>query len=80
MGNDELLEVVRKEVSVVVGEPAEKIEPTADLRDIYDVDSLEIMEIGTRLEERLDIRLELELLEKMRTCVDAVEMLAERIA
>ncbi|SCL26633.1 acyl carrier protein [Micromonospora nigra] len=79
MQRAELAEVVRERVAGVLGVPVEEIDETTDLRQTYDVDSLELMEIGARLENSLDTRLAAEDLLGMENVGNAIDLLHERL-
>ncbi|MEV4625694.1 acyl carrier protein [Micromonospora sp. NPDC049523] len=79
MTRDELAEVVRSRVAEVVGVPTAEITETTDLRAEHDVDSLELMEIGTRLEQALGTRIDASNLMDMRNVGHAVDLLHSRL-
>lgn len=56
MERGEIALLVRTQVAAVVGAPVEAIEESTDLRADYAVDSLELMEIGSRLENAVGVR------------------------
>ncbi len=63
---------------VLAVEPAE-IGDTSDLEADYRIDSLELMEIGTKLEAALNVRLTLDDLVRLRTVGEAVDLLYDRL-
>jgi acyl carrier protein len=75
MHRDELAQVVRDQVAQVVGVSVAEIQESTDLRTAYDLDSLELMEIGAGLERALGTRLEAGDLLAMRNVGDAVDAL-----
>jgi acyl carrier protein len=79
MERAELAETVRGRIAQVVGVPVEEIAETTDLRIEYEVDSLELMEIGTRLENTLGARLDAEDLIAMRNVGHAIDLLHARL-
>jgi|HubBroStandDraft_1064217.scaffolds.fasta_scaffold07771_4 acyl carrier protein len=58
MTQSQILRLVLDTVSDVVGLEPARLDPEARLMDEYDLDSLELMEIGTRLEAALMVRIE----------------------
>ncbi|SCG53943.1 acyl carrier protein [Micromonospora halophytica] len=79
MQRAELAEVVRERVAGVLGVPVEEIDESTDLRQTYGVDSLELMEIGARLENSLNTRLAAEDLLGMENIGNAIDLLHERL-
>ncbi|MGQ0841389.1 acyl carrier protein [Actinokineospora sp.] len=79
MQRAELAEVVLSRVAQVVGVPTEEIQESTDLRDKYEVDSLELMEIGTRLETALGTRIDASDLIDMRNVGHAIDLLYRRM-
>lgn len=79
MQRAELAEVVLSRVAQVVGVSTDEIDESTDLRDKYDVDSLELMEIGTRLETALSTRIDATDLIAMRNIGHAIDLLHERM-
>jgi len=63
---------------VLAVEPAE-IGDTSDLEADFRIDSLELMEIGTKLEAALNVRLTLTDLVQLRTVGDAIDLLYARL-
>jgi acyl carrier protein len=57
MTEPQILRLVMDTISDVVGLEPAVLEPGAHLIDEYDLDSLELMEIGTRLERALMVRI-----------------------
>ncbi|SBT41762.1 acyl carrier protein [Micromonospora auratinigra] len=72
--------MVLAKVAQVLGVTVDEIDESTDLRGEYDVDSLELMEIGTRLENALGIRIGADALLEMRDIGHAVDLLHERAA
>jgi acyl carrier protein len=58
MTQPQILRLVLDTISEVVGLEPAMLEAEARLIDEYDLDSLELMEIGTRLERALMVRIE----------------------
>lgn len=79
MQRADLAEIVLERIATVLGVPVEEIDESTDLRQTYDVDSLELMEIGARLENALDTRLAAEDLLGMENVGHAVDLLHERL-
>lgn len=79
MQRAELAEVVLGRIAQVIGVPVDEIDESTDLRAEYEVDSLELMEIGTRLENTLGTRLSAADLLKMRDIGHAIDLLHERL-
>lgn len=77
---DEILTVVRQTISVVVGVPLEEVREDLDLVAAYDLDSLELMEIGARLEDTLAVRIEPAELTKASTAADVSAYLERRLS
>jgi acyl carrier protein len=76
---EELAETVRTVISEVLGtEPAEVQERTS-LAEDYGIDSLELMEIGARLERTLRLRIELTDLTSARDVGQAIDLLTTRL-
>ncbi|MDH6115201.1 acyl carrier protein [Kitasatospora sp. MAP12-15] len=76
---EELALTVRTVISDVLGtEPAEVHERTSLLED-YSIDSLELMEIGARLERRLELRIELQDLTTAQSVGHAIDLLQTRL-
>lgn len=78
MQRAELAEVVRGKVAQVLGVTVDEIAESTDLRDEYDVDSLELMEIGARLENALGIRIGADDLLEMQNVGHAIDLLHRR--
>ncbi|MER5867108.1 acyl carrier protein [Kitasatospora sp. NPDC002040] len=75
---EELALVVRSTISDVLGtEVAEVSERTSLLAD-YGIDSLELMEIGARLERALSLRIAVEDLTDARDVGQAIDLLTAR--
>ncbi|RAJ67182.1 acyl carrier protein [Streptomyces sp. Amel2xB2] len=78
MNRAELAGAVRTQVALVVGVDEEEIEEGTDLREKYDIDSLELMEIGTRLEKVLGYRFQVEDFMHVRSVGDTIDLLQEQ--
>ncbi|MFD3686486.1 acyl carrier protein [Nocardiopsis sp. NPDC058631] len=79
MEPEELAEVVRGCVAQVIGVTVDEITRETDLRVDHEVDSLELMEIGTRLEAALGTRLDAEDLMGMENVGDAVDLIGKHL-
>ncbi len=79
MDRDQVLKVVCECVAVVLGVAEDELTENTHLRAEYDVDSLELTEMGARLESRFDIRLEMEDLTYFQTLGDVVARMQQRI-
>ncbi|WP_079194244.1 acyl carrier protein [Streptomyces sp. CB02923] len=79
MERAELALVVSAQIAKVVGCEEDGITEATDLREEYEVDSLELMEIGTRLENVLGNRIDVEDLMGMQNVGDAVDVLYKRM-
>jgi len=79
MTRAELSLLVRGKVAEVLGVDTEEITEDTNLETDYGIDSLELMEIGTRLEVALDVRIQLMDLVQIRTVGQAVEALSARV-
>ncbi|MBO4206717.1 acyl carrier protein [Micromonospora echinofusca] len=79
MERAELAEVVRSRIAQVVGVPVDEIGEGTDLRDEYEMDSLELMEIGTRLENTLGTRISADDLLEMRNVGHCIDLLHRRV-
>jgi acyl carrier protein len=75
---DDYLTLVRRTISEVVGVEPTDFDDATDLRDTFDIDSLELMEIGARLETALETRLSLTELVDARTVEQVADMLLVR--
>ncbi|MEU3036770.1 acyl carrier protein [Streptomyces griseoaurantiacus] len=75
MTRTDILRVVRTAVGEVLGVAPEAVGETDDLVDTHNVDSLELMEIGVRVERALGVRVEVERVREMRTPADVVAYL-----
>ncbi len=75
MERDQLADLVRATVAEVLGLTPREITSDTDLLGELQVDSLELMEIGARLETALTMRLDLRELSEIRTVNEAVDML-----
>ncbi|HET8681299.1 MAG TPA: acyl carrier protein [Micromonosporaceae bacterium] len=78
MTRAELSLLVRGKVAEVLGVDTEEITEDTNLETDYGIDSLELMEIGTRLEVALDVRIQLTDLVRVHTVGQAVEALSAR--
>jgi acyl carrier protein len=56
--HDQILQIVMDTVSEVVGLDPGALTPQANLMGEYDLDSIELMEIGTRLERAFMVQIE----------------------
>jgi acyl carrier protein len=79
MDSTQILTVVRETIGVVVGVPADEVGADIGLAAEYDLDSLELMEIGTRLESALDVRIEPAELKNAATAADVSAYLQRRL-
>jgi acyl carrier protein len=79
MTRQELAVLVRGKVAEVVGVDAEEISEKTNLQAEFGMDSLELMEVGTRLEAALDIRIQISDLVDIVTVGDAIEALSTRV-
>lgn len=79
MDRAELAVTVRTQVALVVGVDVAEIEESTNLRAEYDIDSLELMEIGTRLENELGVRFKVENLMNLESVKDAIDLIGERV-
>ncbi|MBQ1026027.1 acyl carrier protein [Micromonospora sp. C95] len=75
----ELSTLVRTKVAEVLGTPVEEIDESTNLEVGYQIDSLELMEIGARLEAALGIRLDLRELIGVETVGQATDLLTRRL-
>jgi len=71
----EILQVVREAVGEVLGIAPASVGATDDLIDTHSMDSLELMEIGVRVERSLGIRADAEQVREMRTPAEFVAYL-----
>lgn len=72
--------LVRTAAADVLGAVPEEIDEQTDLERDFGIDSLELMDIGSRLENTLRIRIPLADLVGARTVSDAVTLLHDRLA
>ncbi|MCF3964070.1 acyl carrier protein [Streptomyces fuscigenes] len=79
-GRDELAHVVRTAVSGVLGIEPEEVDDATDLHDDYGIDSLELMEVGARLEKALAMKIPVSDLTSAHSVGHAIDLLAERLA
>ncbi|MEV6236547.1 acyl carrier protein [Lentzea sp. NPDC051838] len=79
MQREEIAELAVQKIADVLGVDATEVTEKTDLRRDFEVDSLELMEMGARLEQAFGIRLQVEDLVKMDTVGDAVTLLEIRL-
>ncbi|MFE9250412.1 acyl carrier protein [Streptomyces sp. NPDC007088] len=72
--------LVRTAAADVLGAAPEEIDEHTDLERDFGIDSLELMDIGSRLENALRVRIPLADLVEARTVSDAVTVLHDRLA
>ncbi|WP_406192835.1 acyl carrier protein [Kitasatospora sp. NBC_01560] len=77
---EELALTVRTTISEVLGTDADEIREQTSLLADYGIDSLELMEIGARLERALALPLEVQDLTAAQTVGHAIDLLAARTA
>ncbi len=77
---EELALVVRTAISDVLGTEVEQVHERTSLLADYDIDSLELMEIGARLERTLKLRIEVEDLTAAADVGQAIDLLQSRTA
>ncbi|MEV4616819.1 acyl carrier protein [Kitasatospora sp. NPDC049258] len=77
---EELSLLVRTAISEVLGTEAEEVREQTSLAVDHDVDSLELMEIGARLERSLRLRIEVADLTAAQTVGQAIDLLETRTA
>ncbi|WP_306292960.1 acyl carrier protein, partial [Streptomyces tsukubensis] len=75
----ELSRTVRTAVSDVLGTEMDDISETTDLQSDFDIDSLELMDVGARLENVLRVKIQVSDLLEARTVGDAVDLLEKRL-
>ncbi|MDT0443078.1 acyl carrier protein [Streptomyces johnsoniae] len=75
----ELARIVRETVSDVLGTEPEDIHETTDLKGDFDIDSLELMDIGARLETALRVGIPVSDLTGAATVGQAIDLLADRL-
>ncbi|MEW9528646.1 acyl carrier protein [Microbispora sp. NPDC049125] len=75
MDRSELSVLVRTKIASVMGVAETEVTEQTDLREEYQVDSLELMEIGARLESALGVRIKVDALLEMENVGDAVDAL-----
>ncbi|MFJ9628144.1 acyl carrier protein [Streptomyces sp. NPDC091280] len=71
---------VRTAVSDVLGTEVDDISETTHLGDDFGIDSLELMDVGARLETALRAKIPVSDLLEAKTVGDAVDLLARRLA
>ncbi|MDT0436580.1 MULTISPECIES: acyl carrier protein [Streptomyces] len=77
---EDLALLVRTTVSDVLGTDAEDVHERTSLVDDFGIDSLELMEIGARLERALKLRIAVEDLTSARDVGEAIDLLRARTA
>lgn len=75
-----LSRTVRTAVSDVLGTEVDDISETTDLGNDFGIDSLELMDVGARLENVLRVKIQISDLVEARTVGDAVDLLERRLA
>lgn len=73
MNRETLLEELRRVLIGEIGIPSEKIIPEADLRDDLEMDSLDLFELITTLEDRTKTKFDLDKIDDVRTVEDAID-------
>lgn len=73
MDRETLLEELRRVLIDEIGIPSEKITLEANLRDDLGMDSLDMFELITTLEDRTNTKFNLDKVEDVRTVKDAIE-------
>jgi acyl carrier protein len=63
-----------------LGVPADRVIPTADLRDDLGLDSIDLVELVTGLEEQLDDRVPQDSLADLKTIDDVVDLVCKLTA
>ena len=76
----ELLAGLAEVLEEVAGTPADKVVPEAAFDADLDIDSLTMVEVVVACEEKWDVRIPDEALEKLRTVGDALEFIASGAA
>jgi acyl carrier protein len=79
-GREDLAHAVRTAVSDVLGVEPEDIDDATNLLDDYGIDSLELMEVGARLEKALAMKIPVSDLTSARSVGHAIDLLAARLA
>ncbi len=74
-----LARIVREAVSDVLGTEPEDIHETTDLKGDFDIDSLELMDIGARLEAVLRVGIPVSDLTGAATVGEAIDVLLGRL-
>ncbi|WP_045692220.1 acyl carrier protein [Streptomyces rubellomurinus] len=77
---EELALVVRTTISDVLGTEVEEVHERTSLVADHGIDSLELMEIGSRLERALALRIEVEDLTRAEDVGQAIDLLTLRTA
>ncbi|MFD9689456.1 acyl carrier protein [Kitasatospora sp. NPDC059146] len=75
---EELALMVRTTISDVLGTEVEEVHERTSLSADYGIDSLELMEIGSRLERALALRIEVEDLTRAEDVGQAIDLLTLR--
>ncbi|MGX9890607.1 acyl carrier protein [Streptomyces sp. NPDC002276] len=75
----ELSLTVRTAVSDVLGTEVEEISETTHLGNDFGIDSLELMDVGARLENALRVKIPVSDLLEAKTVGDAVDLLDQRL-
>jgi len=79
LNRDDISQRAREQVATVLGVLVEDISESTDLGADFQVDSLELMEIGARLETAFGIRLAVDDLVGLTDVGDAIDMLVDRL-
>lgn len=74
MNTAEVLEQVRDFLHEELGVPREEIEPAADLRKDLGLDSLDLVELVTAMEDRIGARVDKDVLAEVATVGDVIEL------
>lgn len=73
MNRETLFEELRRVLIDEIGIPSEKITPEADLRDDLEMDSLDLFELITTLEDHTKTKFDLDKIDDVRTVEDAID-------
>lgn len=76
---EELFALVREQVADVLGTSPDEIVASTDLLGEYEIDSLELMEVGSRLENHLGVRLDPSSMYGARTVDDVIGALHRQL-
>lgn len=79
MSGEAIGALVRAKAADVIGVPVEQISDTTDLAVDFGIDSLELLEIGARVERALGTRISADDLVRARTIGEAIELLTARL-